>query len=107
MGSSADGEPTRIPDGDGMPFIISTLSPSGDLDGYRRVSAALPERPDGMIARYAGESDGALSITVVWETRAQADRFLEQHLLPAIRQVGGEATQPSTVISFDATDVVS
>jgi hypothetical protein len=90
-----------------MPYIMSTLSPSGDLDGYRRVSAQLPERPDGMIARYAGESDGKLSVTVIWETKAQADRFLEEHLLPAIRAEGAENTQPGTSIAFDAVEVVA
>ena len=85
----------------------STLSPSGDLDGYRRVSAQLPERPDGMIARYAGESDGHLSITVVWETKAHADRFTEEELLPAIRSVAGDGSAPSTVIAFDAVEVVA
>ena len=90
-----------------MPYVISTLSPNGDLDGYRRVSASLPDRPDGMIARYVGESDGRLSITVVWETKAQADRFTEEHLLPTIRAVAGESTAPGTVIAFDAVEVVA
>lgn len=90
-----------------MPYVISTHSPGGNLDEYRRVSAQLPDRPDGMIARYAGETDGRLSITVIWETKAQADRFTEEHLLPAIRAQAAEASAPGTVIAFDAVEVVA
>lgn len=91
-----------------MPYITSTNSTGGTFEGYRQISDQLPERPDGMVVRYAGTSDDGLAITVVWETKAHADRFFEDHLWPALQAVSGEAPEPPAAsISFDAMEVVS
>jgi hypothetical protein len=45
--------------------------------------------PEGLIFHWAGEVDGQWTITDVWESREDFDRFREQRLFPAIEQVSG------------------
>lgn len=56
--------------------------------------------PEGLIFHWAGVVDGKWTITDVWETREAHDRFVEERLFPAIREVTGEdpasGSQPTT-----------
>ncbi len=92
-----------------MTYLTTTLIPHGTMDGYQAISDALPDsRPDGMIARYVGMSDGGLAITVVWSSKAHSDRFETEVLGPTIRRVMGPPSgEPdATFISYEAVDVV-
>jgi hypothetical protein len=55
--------------------------------------------PAGLIFHWAGDVDGKWAITNVWESREAHDRFREDRLLPAIREVSGrdpaEGPQPT------------
>lgn len=53
-------------------------------------------------------SDAGLAITVVWASKADADRFETEHLLPTLRRVLGppDPDSGSTMFSYEATEVV-
>ena len=98
----------RMDDG-GMPYLTNSLMPDGSLEDYHNISNALPDgRPEGMIARYVGVSDAGLAITVVWTSKAHADRFETEQLMPTVRRVMGPPVpnNGSTFYNFEATEVV-
>jgi hypothetical protein len=85
-----------------MTYLITTKTVDGSMDGYRAVTANLPaEPPPGMLARYVGPAEGGLGITVVWESKAHADRFTAEHLMPAIRTAFGDDTVPPEIIAYE------
>jgi hypothetical protein len=90
-----------------MTYIISTNGP-GDEATFRKVGDLVGDRPEGLVALYGGASDAGLSITAVWETKAHADRFTAEKLMPALRQVGVEPGTPTSMIEFETfADVVA
>lgn len=73
---------------------------------YDGVTAAMGienDPPAGLLFHWAGDVDGSWTITNVWESREAHDRFQEERLFPAIRQVSGmdpaEGPQP-TITEF-------
>ena|SRR5829696_3627597 len=73
---------------------------------YDGVTAAMDienDPPAGLIFHWAGEVDGKWTVTDVWESRDAHNRFREERLFPAIRQVSGmdpaDGPQP-TVAEF-------
>jgi hypothetical protein len=92
-----------------MTYLTNSLIPDGTLDGYHAINAALADdQPAGMVARYVGMSEAGLAITVVWASKADADRFETEQLLPVIRRVMGPPSPDgtATVFSYEAVDVV-
>jgi hypothetical protein len=93
-----------------MPYLTSSHMPSGSLAGYHAITDALSDsRPEGMVARYVGEcDDGGLAITVVWSSRAHADRFETEQLIPTVQRLMGprDPQSSTTSISYEATEVV-
>jgi hypothetical protein len=109
MSTSADAGWGVRADGGRMPYLTNSLIPGGSLDDYHAITAALPDdRPEGMVARYAGMAPEGLAITVVWTSKAHADRFEAEQLLPTARRVLAHAPpdERSTFFSYEATDVV-
>jgi hypothetical protein len=57
------------------------------------------EAPEGLVIHYAGFDDdaGVFRIVNVWETREQGQRYLDEKVLPAVREVipAGEAAPPN------------
>jgi len=58
-------------------------------DGVNNAMDVANNPPDGMIFHWAGEVDGKWTITDVWESRSDYDRFRDERLFPAIQQVSG------------------
>ena len=83
-----------------MTYIISTNGP-GDEATFRKVGDLVGDRPEGLVALYGGASGAGLSITAIWETKAQADRFTAEKLMPALRQLGIEPMTPASMIEFE------
>lgn len=84
-----------------MTYISCNVIRGGTLEGYDRVSDALPTtEPEGLLARYVGLSVGALVVTAVWASKVHSDRFSAEVLGPTIARV-----QPNpdgvTVETFD------
>jgi hypothetical protein len=73
--------------------IRTTDFPEGvGTNMYDGVNAAMgidSDPPDGLLFHWAGEVDGKWTITDVWESREAYDRFRDERLFPAIRQVSG------------------
>jgi hypothetical protein len=61
-------------------------------DMYDGVQAAMDidnNPPEGLLFHWAGDVDGKWTITDVWETREAYDRFRDERLFPAIKEVSG------------------
>ena len=58
-------------------------------DGVQAALDAANHPPDGLLFHWAGEVDGKWTVTDVWETRADYERFREDRLFPAIQRVSG------------------
>ena len=61
------------------------------MGDFEKVGAALGvEPPAGLIMSAAGEADGTWKAVKLWESKEAYERFLQERLLPAVRQVRGE-----------------
>lgn len=73
----------------------------GDLSttNYDAVTASLglTSLPDGLIVHTAGfdQADGVFRIFDVWESREQAERFMNEQLNPALEQAMASAAEGS------------
>ena len=83
-----------------MTYIISTNT-TGDEATFRKVGELVDSKPDGLVALYAGASGDGLSITAVWESKAQSDRFAAEQLVPALQQLGVPPGGPTAMIEFE------
>jgi len=85
--------------------IRTTDFPEGvGTDMYDGVNAAMDianNPPEGLIFHWAGDVDGKWTITDVWETREAYDRFQQERLFPAIREVSGmdPTSDPQATVS--------
>ena len=70
-------------------------------DGVQAAMGIRDNPPDGLVFHWAGEVDGKWTITDVWESREAYERFREERLFPAIKQVSGmdPETGPQPTIS--------
>jgi hypothetical protein len=57
--------------------------------------------PDGLIFHWAGDVDGKWTVTDLWESRADEERFRSERLFPAIKKVTGmdPAAGPQPTVS--------
>jgi hypothetical protein len=63
--------------------------------------------PDGLLAHTAGEVDGQWQIVDVWESEERAQRFGDERLAPAIREVlGGDPPGPPPTTIYEAHRVI-
>ncbi|HEV7762165.1 MAG TPA: hypothetical protein VGO78_24315 [Acidimicrobiales bacterium] len=107
MSNLADGPAAAMPDGGVMTYVLVTNSTTGDPETFQAISDRVEEHAHGLVARYAGINERGLAVTTVWESKAHADRFTVDHLLPAIRELAPEADQQAEgplVIEYDAFD---
>ena len=89
---------------------VQTINGNGDAEGYLQIVERVHAHADGLIARYAGMNDRGLAITSVWESKVHADRFTVDHLMPAIREVIGDAMDegpPATMIDYSTFEEFS
>ncbi|MEA2369496.1 MAG: hypothetical protein QOH38_2214 [Thermoleophilaceae bacterium] len=73
-------------------MIQDTPAPAPDMEMYDRVNEVLgvdDNPPDGLIVHTASKTDDGMVIVDVWESREAFDRFSEERLMPAIREVMG------------------
>jgi hypothetical protein len=74
---------------------------AGTYDGVHDALELASNPAEGLIFHWAGEVDGKWTITDVWRSRSDYDRFQEQRLFPAIQQASGmdPATLPQPTTS--------
>jgi hypothetical protein len=70
--------------------------------------------PDGLICHTAGFADdaGVFRIFDVWESQADADRFIEERLMPVVREVMGDqfgapGAAPQRQYFYELHDVIA
>ena len=78
-----------------------------DTTNYDAIVEAMGVRenpPEGCIVHTAGAlPDGSFRIFDVWETREHFERFMQDRLMPAIKQVAGDAAgaPPPTMTMYE------
>ncbi|MFN8161729.1 MAG: hypothetical protein U0R52_11885 [Solirubrobacterales bacterium] len=73
--------------------MLNRMPEGGDTSIYDRVTATIDPTnnpPDGMIFHSAGMLEGRFQVFDIWESREHFDRFREERLIPAMKQVVGE-----------------
>jgi hypothetical protein len=88
-----------------MTYALFIRRPGTTMQQVRALAAALgPERPDGLLHAMVGEADGAVVAVEVWDTQADADRFVTERLHPALSDAGIVPDDRATVVGFAALD---
>jgi hypothetical protein len=80
-----------------MPVVVSAVAPGLTADMYEAVSGrAMPgdQLPKGCQLHIAGPVEQGWRVITVWESREVFDRFREEKLLPAIRELAGDHGTP-------------
>ena len=79
-----------------MAIAMMVDNPQGAQETYDRVREQLGlEKPAGGIFHVAGPSpNGGWRVIEVWESEADAKRFVAERLLPAFEAVGAPAPPP-------------
>ena len=80
-----------------MAYLQTHFWPGGTAAEYEATVAAVHPAgglPDGQLLHAAGPAEGGMLIAVVWDTKANADRFLSETLLPATPVDGGRVGPP-------------
>jgi hypothetical protein len=80
-----------------MAYLMSHFWPGATEDQYKATIAVIhpPEGlPAGQIYHAAGPTDGGILIAAVWESKEQADRFVQDKLIPSMPVEGGFAGRP-------------
>jgi hypothetical protein len=81
-----------------MSVVVSAIAPERFADMYEAVSGKVmpgDELPAGCALHIAGPVEDGWRVITVWESREDFDRFREEKLLPAIREVAGDEAQPT------------
>jgi hypothetical protein len=80
-----------------MAVVVSTVAPGLTADMYEAVSAKAmsgDQLPEGCHVHIAGPVDQGWRVITVWDSREMFDRFREEKLLPAIRELAGGEGPP-------------
>jgi hypothetical protein len=80
-----------------MSYLMTHFWPGGTEAEYRKnIETVHPDGglPAGQMFHAAGPTDGGFLIAVVWESKEDADRFLQETLLPNTPLAGGLAGPP-------------
>lgn len=89
-----------------MRYVHISHTPGHSMADYRNVVDALGDGPaEGNVLHIVGDADGALHIVDVWESRAAADRFAAERLLPAFQRTGRGPGSDATYVAFETDRV--
>ena len=79
-----------------MTIAMMVDNPNGSQEIYERVRELVGlERPAGGIFHVAGPSpNGGWRVIEVWESQEDADRFVQEHLMPAFEAIGAPGPPP-------------
>lgn len=73
-----------------MQWIMVATPPFGSVEQVKEVIGHLPANPAGLEARFVGTADdGKPRVVTLWESKADAERFLTEDLAPALAKVLG------------------
>lgn len=80
-----------------MAYLLTHIWPNGTLEQYQTTLAAVhPPNglPDGQVYHAAGETKGGVLVVAVWNSKEDADRFINETLMPKLPIEGGLAGPP-------------
>jgi hypothetical protein len=80
-----------------MSVVISVVAPGFNAEMYEAVTGRVmpgDKLPDGCELHIAGPVEQGWRVITVWESREAFDRFRQEKLLPAIREVAPEQAPP-------------
>ena len=80
-----------------MAVVVSAVAPGFTAEMYEAVTArAMPgdALPNGCRLHIAGPVEHGWRVITVWESSEAFDRFREEKLLPAIREIAGNDGPP-------------
>jgi hypothetical protein len=69
-----------------MSYLTIAKPAFGTLEGFHKIMNAQGDagEPDGLQARYVADVGDGIRVVAVWESKEDADRFLEHRLAPAL-----------------------
>ena len=92
-----------------MPVAILSEVPDGTVEMYEAVMERLGGKgtlAPGHLLHVVGErAEGGLRVFDVWETREDFERFDEEHLHPAVREVTGGRISPPHRTTYEVVDL--
>lgn len=80
-----------------MAYVMTHFWPGATEDQYRATLAVVHpggDLPAGQLSHVAGPTEGGFLIAVVWDSKASADRFMSEVLMPSMPIEGGVSGQP-------------
>lgn len=80
-----------------MTYLMTHFWPGGTEEQYRSMVAAVhPDGglPAGQMHHVAGPTEGGFLISVLWDSKASAERFTSGTLMPAMPVAGGFGGAP-------------
>jgi hypothetical protein len=80
-----------------MSVVVSAVAPGFTADMYEAVtSKVMPDKtlPEECQLHIAGPVDGGWRVITVWQSREAFDRFRDEQLLPAFRELAGDQAGP-------------
>jgi hypothetical protein len=92
-----------------MAFARVAVFPGGTRQQYEAVNealgAGLTDQPERILLA-AGQTDEGWQIIQIWESRDGLDRFIEEHLRPAMEKAGDRGYQaPPRITDFEVADL--
>jgi heme-degrading monooxygenase HmoA len=92
--------------------IQDTPTPGGGTEMYDKVNERMgieADPPAGLILHSASRTGDRLLIVDVWESQEAFERFSDERLMPAIREVmGGDPPEGETTVqTYEAHNVVT
>jgi hypothetical protein len=70
-----------------MSYLTIAKPAFGSLEGFQKIMSAQgigSGEPAGLQARYVADVGDGIRVVAVWESKQDADRFLEERLAPAL-----------------------
>jgi selenophosphate synthase len=80
-----------------MAYLMTHFWPGGTEDQYNATVAVVHPPgglPEGQTYHAAGPTDGGFLIAVVWDSKEQAERFMQEKLIASMPIEGGFEGQP-------------
>jgi len=89
-----------------VPYAHISHAPNSTLADYRSVDDEIGDPPpDGLLLTILGTDDTGLHVIDLWESKAHADRFAAERLLPAFTSTGKGPDANATYTAFDTTQI--
>jgi hypothetical protein len=80
-----------------MTYLMTHFWPGGTEEQYRTMLGTVHPSdglPPGQISHAAGPTEGGFLISVLWDSKDSADRFVSETLMAAMPVAGGFEGQP-------------